>query len=187
MHLRFLTYAASAAFFACVGHSQSCLTDGSAASFPTVFGSIRREVEGYEELIDKFISPNFQFVSDSVAFLTGGTLNDTNAHSMEEYLASYADHLPPPTSSRLIHTAHSCDTITTYSEFIVGGVPIRAFNLYFVDLPSAKIVKLYTEINNGAARYAICKLNLTACPTQAKFDVGKNGPASGFSGCQAPL
>lgn len=75
MHLCFLTYAASAAFLICIGHAQSCLTDGSAASFPVVFGSIRREVEGYEELIDKFISPNFQFVSDSVAFLTGGTVN----------------------------------------------------------------------------------------------------------------
>lgn len=86
-----------------------------------------------------------------------------------------------------MHIAHSCDTITTYSEFIVGDVPIRAFNLYFVDLPSAKIIKLYTEINNGAARYAICKLNSTACPTQVKFDVGDNGPAYGFSGCQARL
>ncbi|PPJ56542.1 hypothetical protein CBER1_03928 [Cercospora berteroae] len=185
MRLGYFTYAASAIFSTFIPPSQCCLTDGGAASFHTVFGSIRRKVEGYEDLIDKFISPNFEFVSDSLAFLRGDSLNDTNAHSVQEYLARYSDPLPSVTSSRLIHIAHSCDTITTYSEFIVADVPIRAFNLYFVDLPSAKIIKLYTEFNNGAARYAICKLNSTACPTQVEFDIGNNGPAYGVSGCQA--
>ncbi|KAM3424474.1 hypothetical protein BST61_g6478 [Cercospora zeina] len=168
MRLILLICTASTAVCTLISRSQGCLTDGGADSFHTVFGGIRRKVEGYEELIDKFISPNFEFISDSLAFLTAGTLNKTNAHSAQEYLSS-------------------CDTITTYSEFIVGDVPIRAFNLYFVDIATAKIAKIYAEINSAAARYATCKLNSTACPTQVKYNIGNDGPAYGVSGCQARL
>lgn len=60
------------------GHAQTCLTDGGASSFDTVFRNIISKAPGHEELVTTFLSPYFEFVSDSLAFLTGGTVSFTN-------------------------------------------------------------------------------------------------------------
>ncbi|KAI5362812.1 hypothetical protein Slin15195_G101930 [Septoria linicola] len=170
-----------------IGQAQTCLTDGGAFSFDTVFRNIISKAPGHEELVDTFLSPSFEFVSDSLAFLTGGILNATGAHNAEELWVQYENNLPKPPEPRLLHVAHSCDTVTTYWQILVGGIPIRGFNLIFVDTESRKITKVYTEINSGAARYAIYQLDSPACPQEVKFELGNEGPPFGFSGCQARL
>lgn len=112
-------------------------------------------------------------------------LNATGSFSPAEFLDKYVIPLPETSPSKLLYIAHTCDTITAYWQIIVGETPVRGFNLVFVDIETRKITKAFTEINNGAARYAICKANSTACIPVFNLTIGNDAPDYGSAGCQA--